>query len=111
MRCHTHHTWPHLSLTQLTNIYSLHQPSPSFPLTLMHKHQRKERKKRRRREGRSREEEEEEEGEEEEDGAHQLLEVVTSELLLPHAINLTRDEGGSPKLHLLQAQAMEEPQG
>jgi hypothetical protein len=43
--------------------------------------------------------------------AHQLLEVITGELLLPHAINLTGDKGGSPKLYLLQAQAMEEPQG
>ena len=67
----------------------------------MHKHQRKEEKKRRRREGRSREEEEEEEGEEEEDGAHQLLEVVTGELLIPYVVNLAGDEGGSPKLHLL----------
>ena len=75
----------------------------------MHKHQRKERKKRSRREERSREEGEEG-GEEEEDGTHQLLEVITGELLLPHAVNLAGDEGGSPKLHLLQAQAMEEPQ-
>jgi hypothetical protein len=66
-------------------------------------------KKEEKEKGRERGEKEEEEEEEEEDGAHQLLEVITGELLLPHAINLA-GEGGSPKLHLLQAQAMEEPQ-
>ena len=46
-----------------------------------------------------------------EEDAQPWPEDVGDELLLPHALTLPELEEKSPKLHLLQAQAMEEPEG
>ena len=72
-------------------------------------------RKERKRGGEEKEEGEEEEGERkgrEGGGAQpQLEDGANDELLLPHTLTLPELEEKSPKLHLLQTQAMEEPEG
>ena len=74
---------------------------------------RKTEKREERKRGGEEKEEEEGEGKGREGGGAQpqLEDSAGDELLLPHALTLPELEEKSPKLHLLQAQAMEEPEG
>ena len=108
---HSHHGPTYHPTSPLTPPLAIHPSLSILSFTCdTREEQRREREEKREEEEKGRRREGEEKRRRRSHG-HQLLEVITGELLLPHAVNLVTNEGGSPKLYLLQAQAMEVPQG
>ena len=108
---------PHMASHVIDITHTTHPPAISPLPPHSHTHtsmfRKIEKRERREREEERRRMKKKGKGREEKGGGAQpqLEDGAGDELLLPHALTLPELEEKSPKLHLLQAQAMEEPQG